>query len=268
MRLALLSDIHANRQALDACLAHAEAAGAERLAFLGDLVGYGGDPAYVVQRVMALDVLQHLAALEESAGNSRQALRYLREYQALGDTIFDQSAAQRIASMEAREETQRAREANASLMATQAAQEAVIARQRLVVTLGSLILLLVVALLAVLVRYNRRDRARLLVLSETNAELEKAHGELAVPLKEGRTLSGLIPICANCKNVRDDQGYWAAVETWVSQHSDARFSHGICQSCGPALYGELWGEMEGGGSTVAEPPPSRAGSDDPHGAHQ
>ena len=54
MRLALLSDIHANRQALDACLAHAQAAGAERLAFLGDLVGYGGDPAYVVQRVMEL----------------------------------------------------------------------------------------------------------------------------------------------------------------------------------------------------------------------
>ena len=54
MRLALLSDIHANRQALDACLAHAEAAGAERFALLGDLVGYGADPAYVVQRVMAL----------------------------------------------------------------------------------------------------------------------------------------------------------------------------------------------------------------------
>ena len=54
MRLALLSDIHANRQALDACLAHAEAAGAERHAFLGDLVGYGADPAYVVERVQAL----------------------------------------------------------------------------------------------------------------------------------------------------------------------------------------------------------------------
>ena len=53
MKLALLSDIHANRQALDACLAHAEAAGAERHAFLGDLVGYGADPSYVVQRVMA-----------------------------------------------------------------------------------------------------------------------------------------------------------------------------------------------------------------------
>lgn len=194
----------------------------------------------VVQRVMALDVLQHLAALEETAGNSAQALRYLREYQALGDTIFDQATAQRIASMEAREETQRAREANATLMSTQAAQEAVIARQRLVVTLGALILALVVALLLALARFNRRDRARLAVLSETNAELEKANGELAVALTEVRTLSGLIPICANCKNIRDDRGYWASVESYLAQHSGATFSHSICESCGPQLYGPMW----------------------------
>lgn len=54
MKLALLSDLHANVQALDACLAHARAQGVTRLAFLGDLVGYGGDPGTVLDRVMAL----------------------------------------------------------------------------------------------------------------------------------------------------------------------------------------------------------------------
>lgn len=54
MKLALLADIHANRHALEACLTHAEQAGAERHAFLGDLVGYGAEPGAVVQRVMAL----------------------------------------------------------------------------------------------------------------------------------------------------------------------------------------------------------------------
>lgn len=54
MKLALLSDIHANLQALDACLAHARDRGADRFALLGDLVGYGADPAAVVDRVMAL----------------------------------------------------------------------------------------------------------------------------------------------------------------------------------------------------------------------
>jgi tetratricopeptide (TPR) repeat protein len=194
----------------------------------------------VVQRVMALEALRHLASLEEEAGNSAQALRYLREYQALGDTIFDQAAAQRVASMEAREETQRAREANVALRARQAAQEAIIARQRLVVTLGALILLLVVALLAVLWQFSRRDRARLAVLSETNAELEQANAELAVALKDVRTLSGLIPICANCKNIRDDRGYWASVESYLAQHSGATFSHSICETCGPQLYGPMW----------------------------
>ncbi|MBF9266447.1 metallophosphoesterase family protein, partial [Paracidovorax cattleyae] len=54
MKIALLSDIHANRQALTACLAHARAQGAEQFALLGDLVGYGGDPVAVVDTVMEL----------------------------------------------------------------------------------------------------------------------------------------------------------------------------------------------------------------------
>lgn len=54
MKLALLSDIHSNRQALDACMAHARAQGAQRFAWLGDLVGYGADPGYVVRQAMAL----------------------------------------------------------------------------------------------------------------------------------------------------------------------------------------------------------------------
>ncbi len=61
MKLALLSDIHANIQALDACLAHAHDQGATRYAVLGDLVGYGADPSAVVQRVMALSQAGALA---------------------------------------------------------------------------------------------------------------------------------------------------------------------------------------------------------------
>ena len=52
MRIALLTDLHANREAFDACLAHAAARGADKFAFTGDLVGYGGDPAFVLDTVM------------------------------------------------------------------------------------------------------------------------------------------------------------------------------------------------------------------------
>ena len=58
-------------------------------------------------------------------------------------------------------------------------------------------------------------------------------------LSQIRNLSGLLPICANCKKIRDDQGYWNQIETYIRGHSDARFSHGICPECVKKLYPEL-----------------------------
>lgn len=62
--------------------------------------------------------------------------------------------------------------------------------------------------------------------------------ELRRALDEVKTLSGLVPICAHCKSVRDDAGYWHAVERWVSEHSTAQFSHGICPACLAEHYPE------------------------------
>ncbi|MEZ4386400.1 MAG: ABC transporter substrate binding protein [Candidatus Krumholzibacteriia bacterium] len=52
-------------------------------------------------------------------------------------------------------------------------------------------------------------------------------------------LSGLLPICANCKKIRDDQGYWNQLESYIDAHSDATFSHGICPDCAARLYPDL-----------------------------
>jgi hypothetical protein len=71
--------------------------------------------------------------------------------------------------------------------------------------------------------------------------------ELEQALEEIRTLSGLLPICAQCKKVRDDRGYWQQIEAYVQEHSQARFSHGICPSCARQLYPELMaGEGDAG----------------------
>ena len=51
------------------------------------------------------------------------------------------------------------------------------------------------------------------------------------------TLRGLIPICASCKKIRDDKGYWSQVEVYVRERSEAEFSHGICPDCMKKLYG-------------------------------
>lgn len=56
-------------------------------------------------------------------------------------------------------------------------------------------------------------------------------GELERALSQVKDLSGMLPICSYCKKIRDDQNYWQAVETYISDHSAARFSHGICPEC-------------------------------------
>ena len=66
--------------------------------------------------------------------------------------------------------------------------------------------------------------------------------ELQEALTQIKTLEGLIPICANCKKVRDDQGYWQEVEGYVMEHSHAEFSHGICPTCAKKLYSDLYEE--------------------------
>jgi PAS domain S-box-containing protein len=57
--------------------------------------------------------------------------------------------------------------------------------------------------------------------------------------KEMKILQGFLPICASCKKIRDDKGYWSQIESYISDHSDAQFSHGICPDCAKKLYPEL-----------------------------
>ncbi|HUA37280.1 MAG TPA: PAS domain S-box protein [Candidatus Sulfopaludibacter sp.] len=63
------------------------------------------------------------------------------------------------------------------------------------------------------------------------AERLKLIEELTESLKQVKTLSGLLPICASCKRIRDDQGYWQQVETYIAEHTHADFTHGICPDC-------------------------------------
>jgi PAS domain S-box-containing protein len=70
-------------------------------------------------------------------------------------------------------------------------------------------------------------------------EREKLIGALQNALANIKTLRGLLPICASCKKIRDDLGYWSQIEAYVQAHSDAVFSHGICPDCARRLYGEF-----------------------------
>lgn len=94
-------------------------------------------------------------------------------------------------------------------------------------------------------------------LREQKEELQKAHEEIKIEMKNRKhaeiekdkvilelkdalakvqTLSGLLPICASCKKIRDDQGYWNQIESYIGSHSNAEFSHSICPDCLKKLY--------------------------------
>ena len=75
------------------------------------------------------------------------------------------------------------------------------------------------------------------------AERERLVQELQEALGNVKTLRGLLPICASCKNVRDDQGYWSRIEIYLRAHSEAEFSHGICPACAKQLYPEHYRKM-------------------------
>jgi PAS domain S-box-containing protein len=70
-------------------------------------------------------------------------------------------------------------------------------------------------------------------------EREKLIAELRSAVAKVRTLSGMLPICSACKKIRDDRGYWKQIESYISEHSEAEFSHSICPTCVKKLYPDL-----------------------------
>ena len=69
-------------------------------------------------------------------------------------------------------------------------------------------------------------------------EREKLIQELKTALNEIKTLKGIVPICSQCKKIRDDNGYWNRLEAYIEKHSDASFSHSMCPDCSDKFYGE------------------------------
>ena len=93
--------------------------------------------------------------------------------------------------------------------------------------------------------------ALILLVKENKAFAERTQAEekqknlileLQKALAEVKTLSGMLPICANCKKVRDDKGYWNQIESYLLDHSEAKFSHSICPECAKKLYPEFFEE--------------------------
>lgn len=83
--------------------------------------------------------------------------------------------------------------------------------------------------------------------------------ELAEAMASIRTLTGLLPVCSWCHRVRSDAGYWERLETYIASHSDARFTHGLCQECATEHFADF---LDGPAGPVREPalPPRHGGA--------
>lgn len=79
---------------------------------------------------------------------------------------------------------------------------------------------------------------------QAEQQREKVIHDLQEALKKINTLRGLIPICANCKKIRDDKGYWNNVESYIHSHADVEFTHGICPDCMKKLYPDYYKKKE------------------------
>lgn len=84
------------------------------------------------------------------------------------------------------------------------------------------------------------QQVEVLARVNTHIALRRRELELQRALDEVKILQGFLPICAQCKSIRDDEGYWNQIDAYVSQHTYIQFSHGICPKCAEELYPEFY----------------------------
>jgi len=158
-------------------------------------------------------------------GREGRALAEQDEAIALNRKVYDEESMSRVNELQERFEAER-RSKRIELLERDKAIAELRARQdrQIRLAIGLVSVLLIAGLAFAHFRYRAEAR--------TTAELREA-------LHNVRTLQGLLPICAHCKKIRNDDGYWQQVESYIGQRSDARFSHGICPDCAQEHYSEL-----------------------------
>jgi tetratricopeptide (TPR) repeat protein len=167
--------------------------------------------------LMKSNALKGLAELSALRGDYAAAYRHQVAYQEARDKIFNQETSERFHHLEVAQEAERRQQQiqllereNTLVRTTRTALAAVVAL--ILITLASLY-------------------ARFRLKNQSEARLRAKADELSAALDRVQALKGMLPICAWCKKIREDNGYWTRVESYISSHSAAEFTHCICPSC-------------------------------------
>lgn len=180
--------------------------------------------------------LLQLSQIYEKMGGYSQALKYRQQDRVVIDTLVQRSFGRRTSDLEAVYNLGRANEEMAFLKQKIKYEEQI----RYYFMGGSFLLLLVVGLLASLYlqkrRYGRKLEIEITERKRVGEDLQRLVLELKDSLAKVKTLSGLLPICASCKKIRNDQGYWDQLEDYLKKTTDATLTHGICPDCAKKYF--------------------------------
>ncbi len=188
---------------------------------------------------------KHLSDIYVARNNYKEAFTYFQHYFAARDSVISEETNNKIAELQIRFETEQKEKEIALLTSNIALNELEIKRQETMkysAFAGSAFLFVVLGLVYYLFRIKHSAN---IIIGEKNKELEVKIGELEHSLNHIKTLEGLLPICANCKQIRlkgensKDQKNWVKIEKYISDRTDAVFSHGICPKCEKDLYGDF-----------------------------
>lgn len=165
------------------------------------------------------DVLLAKSKLYEEQNNFPVALDFYKKYIDLRDSIISGEIAKQVASTELKYEIEKKTQENDYLAQENKIQKLSIERSKIF-------------------------RNFLFILISISVLILGFFIFLYFKQKQIKTLKGLIPICASCKKIRNDEGYYEQIEHYISQHSDADFSHGICPDCMQKLHPEIYEQMQ------------------------
>ena len=170
------------------------------------------------------NALKSLADVEAARGDFRAAYRHQLEHQATRDRMFNRENADRLQRLQVAHEAEQRQRQIQQLEHEGSLRGAELRRVRTARTALALIAVLVIVSLALLyARFRAKQRSEARFRAQAEA--------LTDALDRVNVLKGMLPICAWCKKIRDDNGYWTQVEAYVADHSAAEFTHSICPSC-------------------------------------
>ena len=178
-----------------------------------------------------LGVLESLAGMQEKLGNATQALKALREARAVEREQLSAATRRQIAQFRAQLDSKEQERRIALLTKEGALRDLAMQRQRQVrnylVVGSSLLALIALAGWGAWAVLRRTHRA----LTVANETVQRHSERLEQASTRIQRLEGLLPICAECKSVRDDVGAWLPIEDYVDDHTEASFTHGLCPTC-------------------------------------